>query len=293
MITDMIKREYCIIRREGQDCGLCSFIITNLGGINYCLNKNWIPIIDMQTNKNIYLEEKQVGIVNAWEFYFEQPMLYGLKRIPKKSVIIDGCDVLRPNLSMEFLTNDQMLEYWRKIFRQYIRFQPDIRNILEDKYREYFYGICKEDVVGVLCRGTDYRILKPQGHPIQPENEYMISFVKNKMHELKKEKIFLVTEDMSIVAAFKQEFGKDVFYCEGTRFELLKSIYLANYIETINADKFKQGLEYLTSIYCLSKCDVMIAGRTSGSVVAHLMAENSQKAYFVDLGIYGIDDKEN
>lgn len=287
----MLKRKYCIIRREGRDCGLCSFIITNLGGINYSLRKKWIPVVDMQTNKNPYLEENEVGAVNAWELYFEQPMLYGLKSIKKKVVVIDGCDVLRPNLSMEFLLNDQKIRYWRSIFYKYVRFQPYVKEVLENNYKKYFSGICREEIVGVLCRGTDYRLLRPKGHPIQPENEYIISVVKNKMRELKRKKIFLVTEDISIISAFESEFGEEVFYCQSTRFKLLKSEYLAEHIDRLKSDKFKQGLEYLTAIYCLSKCDVMIAGRTSGSVVAHLMAENTQQAYFIDLGIYGINDK--
>jgi len=250
------------------------------------LKKKLIPLIDMQTNKNPYIDEEEVGVVNAWELYFKQPMGYGLDKVSKKSMVIDGCDVSRPNLSMDFLSDSQLVEYWRGIFHKYIQLQPHIKELLENNYNYTFNNIKKEVVIGVLCRGTDYRTLRPKGHPVQPDNEYMISFVKDKMRELKRKKVFLVTEDITIIAAFEKEFDKDLFYCEGARYELSESMYLADYIEVAGNDSFKQGLEYLSSIYCLSKCDVMVAGRTSGSIVAHLMAEKNQKAYFVDLGIY-------
>lgn len=279
-------KKYCIIRREDRECGICSFIITNLGGINYCLEKKMIPIIDMQTIKNPYIEEREVGIVNAWELYFKQPTKYGLEKASRRTKIIDGCDVLRPNLSMEFVSDAQLIEYWRGVFHKSIRFQPHIKEVIEHVYKTTFSKVRNEDVIGVLCRGTDYRMLRPKGHPVQPDNEYMISLVKDKMNELKRNKIFLVTEDMNIIEDFKKAFDNALFYCEGTRYRLSESMYLAEHIKCTRKDSFNQGLEYLSSIYCLSKCDVMIAGRTSGSIVAHLMAENEQNAYFVDLGIY-------
>lgn len=32
-----------------------------------------IPVVDMQTFTNIYLRKDEVGHVNSWEYFFEQP----------------------------------------------------------------------------------------------------------------------------------------------------------------------------------------------------------------------------
>lgn len=288
-IGNMFKK-YCIIRREAEKCGLCSFIITNLGGINYSIDNGLIPLIDMKNHKNPYIKDEEVGVVNAWELFFEQPMEFELKNAGRNAIVIDGCNVLRPTLSMDFLTNSFLVEYWRNMFHKYIRFQPHIKEVLENCYEKLFDSVDLKDVIGVLCRGTDYRMIRPKNHPVQPDNEYMISLVKNKMREYNKTKVFLVTEDQEIVNAFLNEFGNNLFFCEGNRYQLSESIFLAEFIKNKGNDNLQQGLEYLSSIYCLSKCHVMVAGRTSGSVVAHLMSYNNQIAHFVNLGIYEVDD---
>jgi len=40
-----------------------------MGGIQLCLEKGLIPVMDLQSYKNIYLKEEQVGRENAWEFF--------------------------------------------------------------------------------------------------------------------------------------------------------------------------------------------------------------------------------
>lgn len=45
----------------------------------YAQEHNMVPVVDMQTNYNIYLDKKAVGKINAWDRYYEQPCFINLE----------------------------------------------------------------------------------------------------------------------------------------------------------------------------------------------------------------------
>ena len=49
-----------------------------LGAIAYADNNNLIPVIDMKNHKNSYLYDNELGRINSWEYYFEQPCGIGV-----------------------------------------------------------------------------------------------------------------------------------------------------------------------------------------------------------------------
>ena len=72
---DIVDSKYLVIKRESKNAplGLFGYYITNLGWIEYALRKNMIPVIDMQNYQNSFHSTEEVGYVNAWEYFFEQP----------------------------------------------------------------------------------------------------------------------------------------------------------------------------------------------------------------------------
>lgn len=64
-------------------CGLISFHNSALYSIRYALDKGYIPVIDYQNYKNIYLTEDKFGKENSWEYYFDQPSGYNIEDINK------------------------------------------------------------------------------------------------------------------------------------------------------------------------------------------------------------------
>ena len=67
--------------------------------------------------------------------------------------------------------------------------------------------------------------------------------------------------------------------------------YLYENQEFINRDPYERGIEYLTSIYLLSRCNGLVAGRTTGTVGACIMAEKYEFRYIFSLGRYGVEDE--
>ncbi len=278
---------FYVIRRSGSSIGLFSIFNTNLSRIRYAVENGMIPVIDMQNFRNNYLEEENVGKENAWEYFFEQPTDFSLEMAyQSKHIVLSASGIPKetPNDSISFLYNENgVLDEWRQICKKYIRLSPKIK---EQINREIEKRILPNDrVLGVLARGTDYIRLKPSGHPVQPTPEQLIEKVREVMRMQNCNKVFVATEDKEIDAIFRKEFGTNYIATE-TEFVDYQGGYLSqNTVERKN-DKFLRGVEYLTNIVMLTKCNCMVAGRTSGTVGACLLSEGWEYSYFFDLGSY-------
>lgn len=287
--------KYGVITRDAGNCGLFSFIITYMGGVQLCLEKGLIPIMDMQSYKNIYLRDDQVGRANAWEIFFEQPCGVSLEEASRSRAVVINVDQeieagKRPNLSMDFLTNMYVVQYWRNVVNNYLKMNEATWNFISHRKKEIFD--CYEGKkVGVLCRGTDYVGLKPYAHPVQPDVNTVIEKTVMVQEKYGCEYVVLATEDKEIYVKFKERFGEKLIAVDTERLDCGNEKFLADVMKESGMDTVENGLNYLTSVYLLGQCDCLLAGRTSGSVGALLMAEKYEYQYFWNLGKYGIDDE--
>jgi len=270
--------------------GLFWMMLFNLNRIAYAIEKGWIPVVDWQNQLNQYLENTELHKINAWEYYFEQPCTYNLVSIKHSKNIIQGNGSLpvdRLILDCYLETNDEYFPYIKKFFKQYVRFNDSTRNYIENEYATILKG--RNNVLGVLCRGTDYSLLKPQGHPVQPEPEEVMKKTKEVMAAKHLDYIYLATEDQDIYEMFCKEFGEKILTNKQDRYtkrEITKNHYLYQIKHNRKNDKYLLGLEYLSSMYLLSKCHSFIGGRTRGATGVLLMTDGFDYQYIWNLGIY-------
>ncbi len=280
---------YVIRRRNAETVGLFSHLSTSMGVIEYAVKMGYIPVVDMQTRANIYLDDSLVGKVNAWEYYFEQPCGYGLKDIEKSKNVIWGDgekykDTGYPGgeLGHDLIDRDR----WKEVANCYIKVKTDLRNETEELYKKWF-GNAK--VLGCHFRGTDYRELKPSGHPIQPSAEMMIEKVEEIFHKGNYNYIYLATEDEQAYECFKKKFGSLLFASGAKRYS---SENLNNEVITVcqsyrEQDRYMAGKEYLEDILMLTCCDGLVTGCCGGGYGAILLKSGCYKdEYIFALGTY-------
>lgn len=284
------NKKYLIIRRRGENLGLGSYIITNLGAIHYAISHDVLPVIDMKTEKNCCQSKGEQGKKNAWELYFEQPISIKKEEITKKNAQITyQIYDIRPSDSMEFFTNEELVSYWHTLAKKYMKFNLNTKEYLEKKQNEIFSD--KKNILGVLCRGTDYVHLKPFGHPVQPTVDEIILKIDKLSKKMAIDFIFLATEDEEILNAFKEKYASKLLYLDALRYTYKKDKYIAQLDEEKGVDIYKKNLDYLTTLYLLSKCDYFIGGRTSGTVCAMLLSDGFKYTYFWNKGRYGMDEE--
>lgn len=246
--------------------GLFSYLFSFLEQLDWVYTNGYIPIIDMQSYKNQYLEEDKIGVENAWEYYFLPLSTYSLEEVYESKNVLLGYDDPCYKVDYEKKYN---IDTMSRIYQKYIHYNPAILPMIQQEYEKYIDKNTK--TLGVLYRGTDMCALQLKNHPIQPTVEELIKEIYRSMREWHCERIFLSTEDDKAVERLQAEFGKILSCTDQKRFENTGKTWLANIQFDRYRDRYLRGIEYLITIELLSRCDCLIAGICAGSVCAQIM----------------------
>ena len=278
----MQNRKICIIDKGEWDYPLfqISFLNNMLANIIDCLSRGYAPVVEFKNTKD--------GI-NLWEQFLEQPFLGDNK---KKTSDVIKFEKKRASLWFPIIPSEKDVEIISKMIKRVVKMNDTTKIYVEREYNDIIKG---KKVLGVLCSGTDYTSNKPKGHPVQPTVEEVIDHVGEKIDALDCQYIYLATEEENILNKFTAAFPNKIltnkrFYYDD--FYAIKEQYgeLARISQVSNGrenDNYYKSLEYLSSIYILSKCDSLIAGNCGGSRAAlYLNGNNYQYSYLFDYGLY-------
>lgn len=276
---------FFVIRRNTPTTGLFSFVTIHLGWIRYAIEKGYIPVVDMCNTRNTYLTDEEVGKKNAWEFYFEQPCGYGLEDVSRsKNVILSSIGTPPSYPGHDMAQSQQACNMWKQFAQKYLIVKPELREKLKNLYTQMFED---KRVLGVLCRGTDYKNLKPSKHPIQPEIEDIIRKAEQVMKQEECEYLYIATEDAEYLQAFQQHFGEKLRYMQNQRYENTGTKNINQLGERIGIKTAaERGTDYLLEIGLLAKCHCLVAGSVGGTYGAVLLNDHYDYQYIYDLGLY-------
>lgn len=267
--------------------GLFAIVKSVFCHICYANQKGYIPVVDMQNFKSQLSDTNDTG-KNAWDLYFQQPGGYNLKDISKsKNIIISSSLPFPEGVEIGFDTplNEAFHKEFAPLYKKYIVPTHTVATYAKKKRKEVIGN--RKNVLGVLCRGTDYTDSKPSGHPIQPTADQAIAKAKEVMNQYGYEYIFLATEDQRIYNIFQEAFGEKLLFSgqklyvgmNGKKF--LSELKVSDYSE-----KWRNTVDYYSTIYILSKCDGILTGLTCGSICAYMMSNGYNYTHFWDLGRY-------
>lgn len=279
---------YCSIKLRNDEGGLFCHFLKVVGALSYCAKNNLIPVVDMQTEENIFLSKQERKTVNAWELFFEQPLnisFSDIKNLDNKIILYNPSG---PRLGLNTTdTNPNAQEYYRKLVHNYIRPSADVKKILNYHSHNFFTG---EKTLGILARGTDYKVNLAVSHPIQPSAEQIIEKAHEYIKHFGCKKIFLATEDQKIFNKIVAEFGDLVYTIDQKRFDEEITEKLGRR-KDYSSYAIKMNQAYLASIYMLSQCNCFIGGLTGGSLGAFLLGNGFESQHIFNFGCYNLDDE--
>lgn len=223
---------------------------------------------------------------NIWEQFFVQPYVgFPVESCPDTEVVCDQPYVF-PNWRDVF--SSERISVWGTLFQKYLILNEKTGQYVEDEVQSI---LGNRRVLGVLLRGTDYTACKPKGHPVQPEIDDVINIIREKMDRLECDKIYLATEDGKIERQIKEHFpdkvliNKRVYYdneFEQGNYSWIKDVHFDR-----EDDDYLKGLEYLSSLIIISKCNALVAGNCGGTQMAVFLNNNQyEERYIFDLGLY-------
>lgn len=233
--------------------GLCwtTFFKNPIGDNNSYANKPLMDILDNKGYRNSYK-----GILN---YYHDIPYRY----IQRK--------------------------FWSYIVCKYLKLNNETEAYIRNEYISLFKDNMK--VLGVCCRGTDYEKLKPAYHPVQPNLEDVAHCAQLLIEKYSYTHIYLATEDKDINDYFEKQFPHRIIINKrhylGEIFKEQNLDWCHQVILGIDNEPYVKGIEYLSSIYLLSKCDGLIGGNCGASQLALLLNNFKYKNVNIfKLGLY-------
>ena len=294
-------KKFYIVATTQDIAGIGAILIGQTSHALYAIGNGFTPIIDLKHYKNQYFKDGRTYKDNSWEYFFEQPCGYTLDDIDSNSEVIISNNIRFPannnyKITTKILpiskietTNISSISLKQR-YQTLFKFNPSTKQYVKEAYSK----IIKDDtnVLGVLCRGTDYTIRRSFGEPIQPTAKQVIK----KVHEFLKKhpeitKIYLATEDNSIYEIFKNEFGERLIDNNQYRYSYSREEkpFLCDIKTERPNHNYQLALEYLSSLYILSKCKYFVGGRCAGSLIAWIMQNSWQDMYIWKLGYYGVN----
>ena len=98
----------------------------------YCEEKGYIPVIDLCNNESIYLTKENVGKLNVWDMFFEQPAGYTLDMVSNAKNVIIGTGGYKyagkiNNGALPFdIFSDDKIDDWKPYCKKYIHFNDTV-----------------------------------------------------------------------------------------------------------------------------------------------------------------------
>ncbi len=284
-------KTFYVIRLSGKGSGFLSNFHHVMLHIEIARARNWIPVVDMENYKTFYNEDEPINNTNnAWEYFFEQPENTSLTEVyQSRSVVLALArypHYVQDLNKMSYLKNIRKLKKYHNLIKKEMKL-----NTATERYaNEAWNDVKKNDgeILAVMSRGTDFRNLRPPGHNIQPEPDYLLNRAKQIMHERNIRYCFLVTEEAFVFEMFREEFGDRLLYTDCMYFdEMDKSIEIVHYSHDRKNAKYMLALEYLKKVLIASRCDYLISGVNNGSIAALEFNGGEYKAVdMVNLGCY-------
>lgn len=282
-------KTFFIIKLNNPNLGLFAIYNCVLGYLRIADIKGYIPVVDLKNYKNGYLENEEIGTVNAWEYYFEQPSHYSLDEVYRSKNVIFSSGIspreAAPATLNFLLGYKEKSSYYFNLINKQLHIKSDIQEIIDKECQNI---INAKRVIGVKSRGSDLINLK--GHAIQPDVDTLIAKTKEMLIEWNCEFVFLASEEESIVEIFRKHFADKLLINESFRITSFDEDEYLPFVEISSGrknDKYLKGLEYLTTVVILSKCNCLI-GSLVGSTVGAIEMNQGQyeNTYIYDLGVY-------
>lgn len=283
-------KTFYVIRSRPSTSSIGPLVMRVCKQLQMCESKGYIPVVDFSFYENVYLEENEVGKINPWEYYFEQPTMYSMRAVcHAQNVIWGDADCHVSNAEFDILIdNESKLKEYCAVCEKYVHMSSRIEKKAKALMEQGFHPDWR--ILGCTYRGTDYRNRRVVGEHKQPTLSEEIKKARELLGKWKCDHIFLATEDKGALERFKEEFKEKLVYVEKERYPSDVSV-TQEYKFNREQDAYYKGEEYLLEIYILSHCNCLLSARV-GILSAALPMNNMryEHKYIYDLGLYTEED---
>ena len=276
---------YINLGKDYQYNGFCSIIKQVLQLLAYADYFDFLPVIKIGNSSMYY--EQDIG-ENVFEYYFMPVSEINYRDINnyKKVILSKPYDVtLFGEMGGYKIPSDNEISLLGNLFKKYIQLNERTKETFWSYLSEYTF----EKTLGVHVRATDFN-KGYNNHPVVIKPTEYLEKVKEVYREYGYKKVFLASDDATVIELFKQTFGENVFFYEDTyRSTDGSAIHYNNEQVNRNLHKYLLGIEIIRDYYTLGYCDGLIAGNSNVSICARIVKYSTGKQFknlvIIDKGI--------
>lgn len=232
---------------------------------------------------------------NAFEYYFE-PVSEAADHSPNEFKNYIRSDkkhiyIYQNMVDKSYKINDVNFKLLAGMYRKYIHLNEKTSLFINseiDNLLNYNKQIPpRGKILGIHVRGTDFN-LGLLNHPnVVAPNEYLAK-AKEIFSDGKYDKIFIATEDSTVLEMFVSEFGDKILYYK----DVFRTSGKSGPHSTPNdreLNNYKLGLEVLRDVYTLANCDGFLSGLSHVAFAARYvniaLDRKFDAVYTIDKGI--------
>ncbi|MCR5546730.1 MAG: glycosyltransferase [Lachnospiraceae bacterium] len=274
---------------EYKNLNMC-FVNDMISRAAEALYQGYLPVIEVSGGE---------GIDNLWSTFFKQPAeLLGIDINERKTendrYEIDP--VWGPGYKANLIPRE--LECAKHLYKELVVPNDTTKKYIENEYKNL---LGEKKVLGVLFRGTDLGRQRPADHPVQPDLDVLLLDVEAEYKRGNYDCVFFTSDEEEAEEFFHNHFSGKIItnkkHYLNSLFEqnqgneaIIKSdfgVYLTDIMDAEHVDFYTYGIEYLSAIFLLSKCQGIIAGNTLGSSAALFLNNGAYEfSNLYDLGFY-------
>ncbi len=256
-----------VIREQGNGYGFFAELRSLLCELLFAEELGMIPHVFWGENHVYYEGEKENVSANVFENYF-LPVSVD-ECLTSRNIVMSSslqCKYIEDGYHVQgYISSEAFDEALVSVLKKYIHIKPEL--ICEfEKDRNSFFQDAR--VLGIHHRGTDYKE-GYSGHPAAVDFYQEIDKAKKLLKKYDLQYVFLATDDKDVIEQYQSEFGGNVKFYQNT--------YRSNGKESIafsSSDRelhhYLLGKEVLRDVYMLSKCNVLLSGKSQVSYFARL-----------------------
>jgi hypothetical protein len=220
-----------------------------LSGLNEADKLGLIPFIDYQTNHSNLYDPTNTEIKNEWEYCFIQDYDYDIvynSRIVKSHSSFNGW----PPPQEKNFRNKELVSRLNFLYEKYIKVKPEILSKLNNEITNF-------KTLAVHCRRSDMEH-HHSNIALKYSDELFFEKTMKIFNDGNFEKIYLATEEISIIEFFKEKIGEQLFYQDCFRVYRNDSPVHKN--DERHNHRTLQCQEVLIDALNMSKCDSLLCG---------------------------------
>jgi hypothetical protein len=279
------NRKFYLLKYKSYDSGFFCHFFYILGGVNYCIENNFNPIVDWTHIFNIYGDSSRKE-TNPFEYFFNQKFTLDLLSEGNYITAPDGFSKdIWPNEHIPYGVQGLKLRDYPNIVSKFNKIFTDFFSIKDEIFKDVNKTISDHKTLGIHCRRSDMVLGHPEHALVKDLNETYQKVLQ--IFESRDFKyIYLATEENDIIDFFKLKFGDKLLYQENCwRADSGVNEWCWYNVRTSDRENhnYLKGKEVLLDSINLSLCDSIICSISNvsyGSIIFNNLKYNN--IYYFD-----------